>query len=318
LRDTLDLSDHLRLEYGLGLESVSFLQRINWISPFARATYDLGSNGAVRFGYSDGSQPTELAMRTGMTSESGDSLSQDLSALAQLPRISRSDNQLQVQRTQNFEMGYSRTQGTRTYSASVYHESVSNGAFTMSAQRDFVSFADSLPDLGSNSRIFDVGDYQRIGYTAAVKQSLGDHADVSVAAGSTGALVSDTGEAASSSVADLRSLIHQEQRPWVTLRASATVPVSGTRISSTYGWTGARELMPDHYFLTEDVSQATGWNVRLRQPLPIFSGLGGRLEATAELRNMLAQGYLPLDAGGRKALLTNSPRSIRGGLAFIF
>src|SRR5271155_196725 len=54
MRDTLDLSDNLRLEYGLSLESVSFLQKINWVSPFARATYDLGKNGAVRFGYSDG------------------------------------------------------------------------------------------------------------------------------------------------------------------------------------------------------------------------------------------------------------------------
>jgi len=66
------------------------------------------------------------------------------------------------------------------------------------------------------------------------------------------------------------------------------------------------------------VTEATGWNVRVRQPLPFFPSRSGRLEATAELRNLLAQGYLPLEADGQKALLTNSPKAVRGGLAFIF
>jgi hypothetical protein len=45
----------------------------------------------------------------------------------------------------------------------------------------------------------------------------------------------------------------------------------------------------------------------------------GRFEATAELRNLLEQGYLPLSTGdGRTLLLTNAPRAVRGGLSFIF
>jgi hypothetical protein len=318
MRDTFDFSDNLRLEYGFSLESVSFIQRINWVSPFARATYDLGKNGAVRFGYSDGSQPFDLSTRASVNPESGESLNQDLAALAQLPRISRTNDQLSVQRTQNIEMGYSRVDGTRTYSASAYHESVSNAAFTLSGQQSFVSNLDSLPDLGSDSRIFNVGNYNRVGFGGSIKQALGEHVEASVSAGRTGALLADPRDAASNSVGDLRALIRQEQRPWVTLSFSETLPWTGTHVLSSYGWTDPRAMMPDHYFLTEDMNQVTGWNVRVRQPLPMFFGLGGRLEATAELRNMLAQGYLPLDAAGRRALLTNSPRSVRGGLAFIF
>jgi hypothetical protein len=99
---------------------------------------------------------------------------------------------------------------------------------------------------------------------------------------------------------------------------ATTLPVTGTRVITSYGWTDPGTLVPDHAFLTQDVTESTGWNVRVRQPLPFFSGRGGRLEATAEMRNLLAQGYLPLEADGRKALLTNSPKAIRGGLAFIF
>ena len=44
-----------------------------------------------------------------------------------------------------------------------------------------------------------------------------------------------------------------------------------------------------------------------------------RMEATADLRNMLAQGYLPLGmASGQRVLLVETPRSFRGGLSFIF
>jgi hypothetical protein len=43
------------------------------------------------------------------------------------------------------------------------------------------------------------------------------------------------------------------------------------------------------------------------------------MEASAELRNLLAQGYLPLTTpGGNQVLLMNTPRSVRGALAFVF
>jgi hypothetical protein len=43
------------------------------------------------------------------------------------------------------------------------------------------------------------------------------------------------------------------------------------------------------------------------------------MEATADLRNLLAQGYLPLALpNGQQLLLVETPRSFRGGLSFIF
>jgi hypothetical protein len=50
-----------------------------------------------------------------------------------------------------------------------------------------------------------------------------------------------------------------------------------------------------------------------------MGSLPGRLEATAEVRNLLAQGYLTIaNADGRSLLLVHSPRSMRGGFSFIF
>jgi hypothetical protein len=59
-----------------------------------------------------------------------------------------------------------------------------------------------------------------------------------------------------------------------------------------------------------------GLNIYIRQPIP---GFNGRLEATADLRNLLAQGYVPIATpGGLQLLLVDNPRSFRGGLAFRF
>jgi hypothetical protein len=62
-----------------------------------------------------------------------------------------------------------------------------------------------------------------------------------------------------------------------------------------------------------------GLNVMIRQPIPSIPGVPGHIEASAELRNLMAQGYLPLSTpGGQQLLLVNTPRSLRGGLAFVF
>ena len=77
--------------------------------------------------------------------------------------------------------------------------------------------------------------------------------------------------------------------------------------------------MPMHFSLTQNYSSEPGLNIHFRQPLPSFAGLPGRVEATADLQNLMAQGYVSLTApGGQHMLLTQNPRALRGGLSFIF
>jgi hypothetical protein len=59
-------------------------------------------------------------------------------------------------------------------------------------------------------------------------------------------------------------------------------------------------------------------NIFVRQPLPA-SFLSGRMEALLDVRNLLAQGYVPvLGQDGQTLYLVQSARSIRGGVAFTF
>ena len=80
-----------------------------------------------------------------------------------------------------------------------------------------------------------------------------------------------------------------------------------------------RWASPGHGYSTDSVRQMPGLNLYLRQLIPGLSMLPWRMEATADLRNMLAQGYLSLGiVGGQQLLLVENPRSVRGGLSFIF
>lgn len=321
--DKLDINDRLKLEYGSHFDTVSFLERINRASPFARATYDLGAAGSLRFAFSNGSPPQELlaqntaARGADVNAAQSYDLNQDLNALAMLPRVSSEDGNLRLQNTRSLEAGYRYVHGSRKYSAGVYTESVRDAAYTLSSSGNFLNRADLLPDLDSGNYVFDIGNYARMGYDAAVTQSLGDNFDLTLAAGRAGALVA-SGEAPLDTAADARMLVHQAQRLWATARAAARLPGSGTYIMTSYGWTDFRSLMPVHLSLTGDIQQEEGWNLAIRQPLPGFNRMHGRLEATGELRNAMAQGYLPLNAAGHCAVLTNAPRTLRGGLAFLF
>lgn len=325
--DTIQLNDQLKLEYGARMESVSFLHRVSYMSPFGRASYDLGSAGSLRLAFSSGTQPAELIAHgeEGQSSElsaaelNASGLNQDLAALALLPRVSRSGGRMHLQRSRNWEAGYELVEGSRKYSASMYLENVADAAYTMSPSAGFLSRADLLPDLDSGNYLFDIGGYQRSGFSGAVTQALGDHVNLTVAAGRGGALVAAPGRDPAESANGVRDQIHTAPRSWVTARASATLPGTGTRMVTSYGWTDFRSLMPVHLSLTGATYQDEGWNVVIHQPLPRVSSMRGRLEATAELRNALAQGYLPIRAdGGRPLILTNSPRALRGGLNFLF
>ena len=310
--DRLDVAEIIHLEYGASLESVSLFGRMNHVNPFARVTYDLGPASAVQLAVSSGTQPVEL-----LAGSADQDLNQDLTALGQMTRISRRNGQAAIERTKVVETGYQTVKGTRTYRVSMFAEEVSDAAFLMSGSSGTVEAGELLPDLASRGIIFDLGDYRRMGYSASVTQALGDRVAVSVAGGRTDGLQILTQPEGSASSADqLRSSVRNAPRPWVTMRADASLPATKTHVASSYGWTDPGVLMPVHVSLTGKNEQQIGWNIYARQPLPTIGGM--RMEFTADLRNLLAQGYAGFQSNGRRAVLTNAPRAVRGGVSFIF
>jgi hypothetical protein len=316
--DRRQLGDFLEIEYGSAMESVSFLNRLNYISPFGRirlGTADTG--GALELAFSSGAPATDLLSPGEL---SGAELQHQLSTLSLFPRVSLRNGEVQVQRTENFEIGYRRVIGNTTLSAAAWRESASNAAMTMAAPAGLYSTRELLPDLASNSSVFNIGNYRRLGYSFAVSRKLSNALTAGLTYGSSGALASTSPVLASRDPSELRSLLRRANRQSLTMRLSGTSPFSGTRYVASYQFTDYDVLNPVHLSLTQRSTLDPGLNFSVRQPVPGIGGVfAGRLEATAELRNLLAQGYLPISThDGRRLLLIHSPRSVRGGLSFIF
>jgi len=322
MHDSLVLSDDLRLDYGASLDSVSFIDHLNYMSKFARLSYSLGSKGTVQLAYSSGAPPVQFInpgsdLNHNSASETA-ALAENLAALSILPRLSLLDGRTTIQRSQDFELGYEKKVRSTTFDLTGYRENVSNAAMTIVAPDDVFAPGDILPDISSRSSILNAGSFQRFGYAASVTQAIGDKIEFGTSFGRGGALELTERDLPAASADDIRQKLHGTQRFWASARASGIVPVTGTEITASYQWTDYSAIMPSHFYLTQRAYPETGLNIRLRQPIPAFPGMPGRLEATAELRNGLAQGYIPVSQAGQHVLLLQSPRALRGGLSFIF
>jgi len=310
--DHTKISDDITLRYGVTMDNVVFLDRLNYMSPYARLTYDLGNGAELDVTFTSGNARPELA---GDPVIDGD-LQQDLNALGLFPRISVVNSRTQVQRGDEYEATYSRKVGSRTYSATVDHESVTNSALSVLGPVGGIAGVDILPDIFSNASILNAGKFQSWGYTGAITQKLGEHVSVTMMLGSEGALTIDNAPLVSGSPEELRTLLHEAQRHVATTRVDATVPWTKTHVVASYQWSdNDRWATPGNVYSTEPNRTMPGLNVCVHQPLP---GFARRVEATADIRNMLAQGYLPVGMGSQQLILIETPRTLRGGLAFTF
>lgn len=313
--DRLRMSESVQLEYGSSIESVSFLDRLNFASPFARLRWGSAESGALEFAFSSGTPAVELLNPDDLA---GTDLRHQLNTLSLFPRVSLRDGRAHVQRAGNLEIGYRRMAGSRTFAMSVWREEVTNGAFNASAPAAAFEGGELLPDLSSSMSVLNAGSYKRMGYEATFTQKFNDAFSASAAYAYSDALTAAAGEA--SSPGDVRSLLNTVGKHSVTARLNGIAPSIGTRYSASYRFTDYAVLNPVHLSLTQRMTMEPGLNIYVRQPIPGIGGiLPGRLEASAEIRNALGQGYLPIATpGGYRVLLIQSPRAVRGGVSLIF
>ena len=315
LDDHTRITDALSLQYGIALDSVSFSDHLSYFSPYARLTYSLGDAGEIEFAYTSGNARPDLAAPGGPD----DPLQREIGTLALFPLVSLRAGRAGVQRGEDLEAGYSRTMGSRKFSVGTYHESVANLALTIAAPDGFLPVGDILPDFFSGTAMFNAGSFASMGYIASATQNVGDNLSATVMYGSTGALTADRSEPVSSNPDELRAMIHSGRQQSMTVRVVGTSPHTGTHIVAGYQVADGRFSVPEPIYSTSSLRPQPGLNIYVRQALPILSGLPWRMEVTADLRNLLQQGYLPLaTADGSRLVLMENPRMFRGGLSFIF
>lgn len=318
MNDKMQVSDNLLVQYGATLESVQFLERLNYLSPYAKLSYVLDDLGVVEFGYSSGLPPTQF-YAAATSQDEAEIQQQHLNGLSTFPRVSLRNGRAQVQRAENFELGFRKRMGAYTISGGAYKESFTNAVLTATGADGAFPAGDLLPDMFSTASLFNAGRYRSVGYTAAVAQHLNENWVVTLGYGNSGVLEAYKDHLATQDPGELRSSLHTKRRHWATLKLAGLLEPTGTRFSTSYQFMNGRALTPGHYYMTQRLNPQQGLNIQVRQPIPFLGVMNGKVEATADIRNILAQGYQPITmSNGRKINLVPSPRALRGGLAFIF
>lgn len=313
--DKTQITDLTKIEYGFEMDTVSFLDHLQYFSPYAKLSHAL-AHGSVDVTWTSGNARPELGVSA---ADANGDLQRDLTELALLPRVTLDGGHAKVQRGDDYEIGFSQRFGTREYRVYGYHDDISNTTLTIANPQGNLFPGDLLPDLLSNSGLFNAGRFETFGYATSIAQDLGDHYKITLIYGSPGVIAPKSTEIPGTSADDLRNLFEVTHRQALTLGASGVIKCTGTRFVTSYEWTDYRSAMPGPVFTTDSARPEPGLNVIIRQPMPSIPGMHGRVEASAELRNLLAQGYLPLSLpGGQQLLMVNTPRSLRGGLAFVF
>jgi hypothetical protein len=307
------IAESVSVRYGASMDSVWFLNRLNYYSPYARLTYSVNNKTDIEFGYSAGNARPDLVENN---AEQAD-LQRDLNTLGLFPRVSMVAGQPQVQRGQEFEASVTHKRGSRSVRLSAYRETLSNTALTMVAPAGMFDSGDVLPDLFSDSSVFNAGRFDMSGYDVALTQNFGPNVSVTAIYGNEGGITATGHELVSNSPDELRSMIRAGRRQAATARISVSSPWTGSHLIASYQWAGDQPwIMAGNLYSTQSLRALPGLNFQVRQPIP---GFGKRLEATADIRNLLSQGYLPITtASGARLLLVDNPRSFRGGLAFTF
>ena len=117
-------------------------------------------------------------------------------------------------------------------------------------------------------------------------------------------------------IQQVQQWISTERRHALAAKLSGTVGRTHTRWIASYRWINGPALTPVDMFNASPGQSDPYLNLFIRQPIPT---LGGHMEALIDIRNLLAQGYVPvLGQDGQTVYLVDSARSVRGGVAFTF
>jgi len=313
--DRVVLGDRLEMKLGSELQAIQFMGRVNTFKPFGSADLHITPNTVLEYQYASSVPNMELEDRLG--DDHLESASSDLSETA--PRMSITGFSPAVERAHHQEVSISQRIGKNNMQVAFYSDSMIDPVLTgigeMTPGEMTVESGDVLPDVYSGTFSYQGNDYATRGMRVVLQRKLYSDLTATLDYAYGGVLDLSRPDV---QLQDAREWIRAEQRQAVAAKFSGTLPKAKTRWIASYRYTGGRTLTPVDLFNTSAGQSDPYLNLFIRQPIPA-SFLAGHMEVLMDLRNLLAQGYVPvMGRDGRTLYLVQSARSVRGGVAFSF
>jgi len=304
--DRFTFGNIVELQFGSELQTIQFMGRVNAFRPFGSASVHLNPDTVVEYQFASSLPDARL--------EKGfDTAPADLSESE--PRVSMAGYRPGVQRAHHQEVSVSRRQGNTNIQVAAFFDRVTDPAVT--GLGDVSSEGgDVLPDVYSSSFTYQGRDLDTSGMRVVLQRKL--LSDLTATLDYSYGGVLDLAHP-DIELQDARQWMRVERRHSVAAKLSGTVPRSKTRWIASYRWVNASGLTPVDMFNASAGRTDPYLNIFLRQPIPGTSFLPGKMEAIVDLRNLLAEGYVPvMGQDGHTVYLVQSARAVRGGVAFTF
>jgi hypothetical protein len=301
--DDMTIGDVLEVKFGSELQTVQFLGHLNAFRPYGTADFHLSPNTVVEYSYTT-SRP-DLRSEKGFDSEPAD-LSESN------PRVSMMGFETRIENAHHQEVSVSHRIGNNNIQLAAFSDRVSDPALTgtgeVTAAGGFL-----LPDVSSGTFSYAGPDINTRGLRVVLQRKLSADLTATVDYALGGALDLSRPDVP---LEKAQQWISTQRRHAVAAKLSGKLPRTHTNWIASYRWTNGSAITPVDMFNSSAGQSDPFLNVFIRQPIPM---LGGHMEALIDIRNLLAQGYVPvLGQDGQTVYLVDSARSIRGGFAFNF
>jgi len=304
--DDVTFGDVLELKFGSELQAIEFLGHVSAFRPYGSATAHLAPNTVLEYGYA--------TSRPDLRAEKGfDSAPADLSESN--PRVSMSSYAAKVESAHHQELSLSRREGKNAVQVAAFSDRISDpallGTGAVTSAGGFL-----LPDVSSGTFTYAGGRLDTRGLRLVLERKFADDLSATLDYAFGGVLdLAQPGVP----LEKVQQSLSTQRRYAIAAKFSGTLPHTHTRWITSYRWVSGRALTPVDMFNSSPGQSDPFLNIFVRQPIPTMGFLPCHMEAIIDVRNLLAQGYVPVvGQDGQTVYLVQSARSVRGGLAFSF
>ena len=304
--DDMALGDVLELKFGSELQTIQFMGRVTTFRPFGTADLHLSPDTVLQYRYAT-SEPGNR-MDKGFESEPGD-------VSESMPHVTMTAYATTVEHAHHQEISLSHRIGKNNLQLAAYMDRVSDPAL-IGVGEFAAENGNVLPDLSSGTFTYQGSEFHTQGMRLVLQRQFSPAL--------TGTLDYEYGgvldlASANVSLDNVSQSSVSRKRQSVAGKFTGTIPKSKTRWMASYRYINGEALTPIDLFNASAGRADPYLNLFFRQPIPGTGFFPGHLEAIVDLRNLLAQGYVPVLGPDRHTVyLVQSAKTVSGGVAFTF
>lgn len=304
--DDLALGDVVELKFGSELQTIQFMGRVTTFRPFGTADLHLSPNTVLEYRYAT----SEPDARLDKGFESG---SADVNESA--PHVTMTAYATTVEHAHHQEISLSHRMGKSSLQVAAYTERISDPAL-IGVGEFSTDNGNVLPDLNSGTFTYQGNDFHTQGMRLVFQREFTPELTGTFDYEYGGVLDLATPY---SSLANVSQSSVTRKRQSVAGKITGIVPKSKTHWMASYRLINGEALTPIDMFNASAGRADPYLNLFFRQPIPGTGFFPGHIEAIVDLRNLLAQGYVPVLGHDRHTVyLVQSAKTVSGGVAFTF